>query len=77
MDTDALLETLKHPVWQYYISVALSIVPAALIFRRAGQSPLFALLLFIPFVGFPLATAALAFRPWPRALPMPKKEKKK
>jgi hypothetical protein len=76
MDTEQLMETLKQPLWQQYISVALMLYPAIRLCRRAGLSPLFALLLLIPYAGLLLAAAAIAFRPWPNVHPAPKREKR-
>jgi len=72
----ALVETLKQPIWQYYISVALVFFPLFRIFRRAGLQPLFALTLFVPWVGVLIAAHVLAFRAWPNVVPRPKREKK-
>lgn len=49
----------------YYLFVATIIYPAVRIFRRAGQGPFPAALLFVPYVGLTLAVAHLALRPWP------------
>jgi hypothetical protein len=56
---------LFDPVVKYYISAAVAFYPVMRIFRRAGFSPLGALLLLVPFFGYVLAAAALTARKWP------------
>jgi hypothetical protein len=72
----ALVETLKQPIWQYYISVALVAFPLFRIFKRAGLQPFFALSVFVPWAGVLIAAYLLAFRAWPNVVPRPKREKK-
>jgi len=52
---------------QYYITVALLVIPVAQILRRAGFKPFWAALLLIPDVGIVLCTLLLALRKWPQA----------
>lgn len=60
-----ILEYLKDPVWQYYLSVLIGLWPVARIFRRAGFSPWLAAFLFIPMLGYVVCAGLLTFRRWP------------
>ena len=48
-----------------FLATIVLIVPIWRIFRRAGFAGLWALLMFIPFVGYLGATLMLALRRWP------------
>ena len=50
-----------------FIAAAIIVYPLWLIFSRAGFSPYWALLVFIPAIGFPIAILMLAFGDWPTA----------
>ncbi|MBK1696851.1 hypothetical protein CKO21_06285 [Rhodovibrio salinarum] len=43
----------------------LLVYPFWRIYRRAGLSPWFSLLVFLPYIGLPAAAAILAFQKWP------------
>ena len=62
MDGVSLLLDLVNEI---IIAVVL-VVPTWRIFRRAGFSGIWSLLLFIPFVGLTIAMLLLAFREWPK-----------
>jgi hypothetical protein len=49
----------------YVFGLFLVIVPLWKIFGRAGFSPAWALLIFVPFLGYITALLLLAFRRWP------------
>lgn len=51
---------------QYYVSMALIIIPMARILIRAGFKPFWVALLAIPAIGFILCTLLLALRKWPQ-----------
>jgi hypothetical protein len=50
---------------------ALTVWPLARILRRAGLSPWWSLLSFLPLVGLLAVAAVLALRPWPTMPPPP------
>lgn len=68
---NALPAVFHDPLQLYYLSVLVLAWPVARIFRRAGFSPLWALLLGIPFVGYIAAAGVLALKRWPA---LPRKE---
>ncbi len=43
---------------------ALLVIPAWKIFIRAGLSPYFSVVIFVPYIGFMLVIAMLAFMTW-------------
>ena len=47
---------------------ALLVIPAWKVFARAGLSPYFSGLVFVPFIGFMLVIAILAFMPWKKQI---------
>ena len=49
------------------LAAAIIVYPMWLIFSRAGFSPFWSLLVFIPLIGFPAAILMLAFGDWPTA----------
>ena len=49
------------------VCAALTCVPVVRIFERAGKKPWWGLLLGVPFAGFTLCMAALAFMKWKEA----------
>lgn len=49
------------------IAGAVLIVPARVICRKSGHSPVLALVVFLPLVGLPVLALFLAFAPWRRA----------
>ena len=51
---------------EFLVAIIL-VVPIWRIFSRAGFSGFWALLLFIPFAGYLMATLMLAFRRWPNS----------
>lgn len=54
-----------------FIAAAIVVYPLWLIFSRAGFSSYWALLVFVPAVGFPAAILMLAFGDWPTATSAP------
>lgn len=50
---------------------ALTVWPLARILRRAGLSPWWSLLTFLPLVGLLAVAAVLALKPWPTMPPPP------
>ena len=73
MDTTQLMDLLRQPLWQYYISALFVIVPVIRIFRRAGVNPMPAAFLVVPYVGYIFCAASLVLLKWPHA---PEKVKK-
>jgi hypothetical protein len=65
MDFETLPALLHRPLWQYYISVALVMLPTLRILARAGFKPWSALLLFVPHVGYVFCAAYMALNRWP------------
>ena len=51
---------------QYYITMAIIVIPLARIFMRAGFKSFWATLLLVPAIGFLLCTLLLALRKWPQ-----------
>ena len=51
---------------EFLVAIIL-VVPIWRIFSRAGFSGFWALLMFIPFAGYLMATLMLAFRRWPNS----------
>ena len=52
-------------IYYYYIFAALVAFPVTLIFKKAGFSRWWALLLLVPDFGLILCTAVLAAKKWP------------
>jgi len=61
----SLHDVLTDPAVEYYLFAALGLFPLARISERGGFSPLWALLVLVPEIGFALWLAALALRRWP------------
>ena len=61
----SLHDVLMNPVTGYYIFAALALFPLVRISQRGGFSPLWALLVLVPELGFALWLVALALRKWP------------
>jgi hypothetical protein len=55
-----------HHGWIYHVFAALIVIfPAWKIFQRAGLNPALSLFVFLPFLGWWIAGAILAFSKWP------------
>lgn len=50
----------------FFILAVIVMFPMWRIFRRAGFNPALSLLVLVPWVGFLIASAILAFADWPR-----------
>jgi len=72
-----LSDYLALPLSQYYVSVAIVMIPVARIFIRAGLKPFWALGLLIPNVGYVLCAAVLGFNSWPKVAPLVLKKREK
>lgn len=51
----------------YYLTMAIVVIPMARIIMRAGFNVLWVLLMAVPGIGFFLCTLVLALRKWPQA----------
>jgi len=51
---------------QYYITMAVIVIPMARILLRAGFKPFWVVLLAVPAIGFLLCTLLMALRKWPQ-----------
>ena len=58
----------RQPLVKYYISVLLAAYPIWRIYQRAGVGQRGVFWLVVPFAGFILTTAHLAFKRWPQAI---------
>lgn len=57
----------QQPLVKYYISAVLAAYPVVRIYKRAGVGPAGVAWLVVPFGGFILTTAHLAFKRWNHA----------
>ena len=67
-ENDLVMEKFLVELGTELLVAVVLVVPAWRIFSRAGFSGFWALLMFIPFVGYLLATLMLAFRRWPNSI---------
>ena len=72
-----LSDYLSLPIGQYYISVALVLIPMLRIFMRAGLKPYWGLGLLVPWAGYVICAVALGFNNWPKVAPLVLKKREK
>lgn len=72
-----LAEYMTPPLWQYYISVMIVMLPMVRIFMRTGLKPFWALFLLAPWVGYVICAVVLGFNHWPKAAPLVLKKREK
>jgi len=73
----SLGDYISQPLWQYYLSVAIVMLPAVRIFMRAGVNPAWSLALLFPWVGYVVCAVVLGFNHWPKASPLVLKKREK
>lgn len=71
--TEMIVYRMADPLLQYYLYALLAFYPALRILKRAGMSPLGALWLLLPWIGFVALAVKMAFGKWTRVSPLKEK----